>query len=61
LKRFLRSFISSPARKAWFAAHGILALNFLTPQPIALIEEKRFSMLKRMFTPGEKIKSPARP
>lgn len=55
LKRFLRSFISSPARKAWFAAHGILALNFLTPQPIALIEEKKFSMLKKSFLIMEDI------
>ena len=49
LKRFLRSFISSPARKAWFAAHGLIALNFFTPKPIALFEEKRFGILKKSF------------
>ncbi|HLE86905.1 MAG TPA: lipopolysaccharide kinase InaA family protein, partial [Candidatus Brocadiaceae bacterium] len=42
LEKIIYSFFRSSARKAWFAAHGILALNFLTPQPIALIEEKRF-------------------
>ena len=55
LKKIIYSFFRSSARKAWFAAHGILALNFLTPQPIALIEEKRFSMLKRSFLIMEDI------
>ena len=49
LEKIIYSFFRSSARKAWFAAHGILALNFLTPQPIALIEEKRFRMLKKSF------------
>src|SRR3990170_735328 len=49
LEKIIYSFFRSSARKAWFAAHGILARNFLTPQPIALIEEKRFRMLKKSF------------
>ena len=55
LKRFLRSFISSPARKAWFASHGLLSLNFLTPRPIALFEEKGFGILKKSFIIMEDI------
>ena len=47
LKKIIYSFFRSSARKAWFAAHGILAINFLTPQPIALIEEKKVQHSKK--------------
>ena len=48
-KKFFYPFFRSPARKAWFAAHGLIAADFLTPSPIALIEEKRTGMIKRSF------------
>ena len=48
-KRFLYSFCNSPARRAWFAAHGLIALNVKTPKPIALLEEKRFGILRKSF------------
>ena len=54
-KRFLYSFCNSPARKAWFAAHGLIALNVKTPKPIALLEEKRFGILRRSFIVTEDI------
>lgn len=59
-KRFLYSFYNSPARNAWFAAHGLLALNFLTPKPIALLEEKRTGVLKKSFIIMEDV-SPCLP
>jgi len=49
LKGFFYSFCSSPARRAWFAAHGLIAANFRTPKPIALFEEKRAGILKKSF------------
>lgn len=49
LKRFFYSIRSSPARRAWLAAHGLMAANFLTPKPIALFEEKRFARVKKSF------------
>lgn len=49
LKKFFYSIRSSPARKAWLAAHGLMAANFLTPKPIALFEEKRFARVKKSF------------
>ena len=54
-KRFLYSFCNSPARRAWFAAHGLIALNVKTPKPIALIEEKRFGILRKSFIVTEDI------
>lgn len=54
-KRFLYSFRSSPARRAWVAAHGLMAANFRTPQPIAIFEEKRASILKKSFIIMEDI------
>ena len=48
-KQLLYSFHNSPARRAWFAAHGLMALNFQVPEPIALCEEKRFGILKKSF------------
>jgi tRNA A-37 threonylcarbamoyl transferase component Bud32 len=54
-KRFLYSFCNSPARRAWFAAHGLIALNVKTPKPIALIEEKRFGILRKSFIITEDI------
>lgn len=47
LRRVLYYFFGSPARKAWFAAHGLMALDFRTPQPIALLEERDFCRIKR--------------
>ena len=55
VKKFLYSFFRSSARKAWYAAHGMLASNFLTPKPIALCEEKRFGILKKSFLIMEDI------
>lgn len=49
LKGVFYSFCNSPARRAWLAAHGLLALNFQTPKPIALFEEKRFARIKKSF------------
>ncbi|MFN3531874.1 MAG: lipopolysaccharide kinase InaA family protein [Candidatus Brocadia sp.] len=54
-KRFLYSFQSSPARRAWVAAHGLMAANFRTPQPIAFFEEKRSGILKKSFIIMEDI------
>ncbi len=48
-KRFYYSFRSSPARRAWVASHGLLAANFRTPHPIAVLEEKRRGILKKSF------------
>lgn len=48
-KKFFYPFCHSPARKAWFAAHGLIAADVHTPKPIALIEEKRTGMIKRSF------------
>ncbi|MBI5307430.1 MAG: hypothetical protein HZB37_03600, partial [Planctomycetes bacterium] len=48
-KKFFYPFFHSPARKAWFAAHGLIAADILTPKPIALIEEKRTGMIKKSF------------
>ncbi len=49
LKGFSYFFRNSPARRAWIAAHGLIALNFRTPKPIALVEEKRAGILKKSF------------
>ena len=54
-KRFLYSFFNSPARKAWFSAHGLMALKFLTPKQYALIEERVSVKLKRSFIVMEDI------
>lgn len=54
-KRFLYSFFNSPARRAWFSAHGLMALKFLTPKQYALIEEKVSVQLKRSFIVMEDI------
>ena len=48
-KKIFYPFFSSPARKAWFAAHGLIAADVHTPKPIALIEEKRTGMIKKSF------------
>jgi len=48
-KRIVYSFFSSPARKSWGAAHGLLALHFPTPQPVALCEKKRCGILEKSF------------
>lgn len=55
LKRCLYCFCSSPARRAWLAAHGLMALNFRTPKPIALCEEKGFFRTKKSFVIMEDI------
>lgn len=55
IKRCLYSFCSSPARRAWLAAHGLIALHFLTPKPIALFEEKTFARIKKSFVIMEDI------
>ena len=55
LKRFLYSLYNSPARRAWFAAHGLTALNVKTPKPIALLEKKRFGILQKSFIIMEDI------
>ena len=55
LKRCFYSFCSSPARRAWFAAHGLMAANFRTPKPIALFEEKRAGILKKSFVIMEDV------
>lgn len=55
LKKFFYPFFRSPARKAWFAAHGLIAAGVRTPSPIALIEEKRTGMIKRSFFIAEGI------
>ncbi|MCF6149804.1 MAG: hypothetical protein E3K37_14210 [Candidatus Kuenenia sp.] len=49
LKRVAYSLIHSPARKAWLAAHGLLALKFNTPQPIALCECKKNGILEKSY------------
>lgn len=49
MREVLYYFFGSPARKAWFAAHGLMALGFQTPKPIALLEEKNFCRIKRSF------------
>lgn len=54
-KRFLYSFCNSPARRAWFAAHGLIALNVKTPAPVALLEEKRFGILRKSFIITEEV------
>ncbi len=46
-KGIFYAFFRSPARKAWLAAHGLLALNIRTPKPIALFEEKRFYGIRK--------------
>lgn len=55
LKRLGYSFFHSSARRAWFDAHGLIASKFLTPKPIALLEEKRFGILKKSFLIMEDI------
>ena len=55
LKKLTYSIFHSPARKAWYAAHGLLASNFLTPEPIALFEGKRLGILKKSFLIMEDI------
>lgn len=55
LKRCLYAFRSSPARRAWLAAHGLMALHFLTPKPFALFEEKRFARIKKSFVIMEDV------
>ncbi|KAB2837026.1 MAG: hypothetical protein F9K48_00160 [Candidatus Brocadia sp.] len=55
LKRFFYSFRNSPARRAWLAAHGLMAANFLTPKPIALFEEKRFARVEKSFVIMEEL------
>ncbi|CAG1021410.1 partial Lipopolysaccharide core heptose(I) kinase RfaP, partial [Patescibacteria group bacterium] len=55
VKRFFYSFWSSPARRAWVAAHGLIAANFRTSKPIALFEEKRTGILKKSFIIMEDI------
>lgn len=47
LKRAAYCLIHSPARRAWLAAHGLLALKFNTPQPIALCESKKNGILEK--------------
>ena len=54
-KRVLYSLYNSPARRAWFAAHGLTALNVKTPMPIALLEKKRFGILQKSFIIMEDI------
>jgi len=54
-KQLLYSFHNSPARKAWFAAHGLMALGFRTPQPIALLEERDFYRIKRSLIISEDL------
>jgi tRNA A-37 threonylcarbamoyl transferase component Bud32 len=54
-KRFLYCFCNSPARKAWFSAHGLMTLKFLTPKQYALIEERVSIQLKRSFIVMEDI------
>lgn len=49
LKRGVYSLIHSPARKAWLASHGLLALKLLTPQPIALCESRKYGILEKSF------------
>ncbi len=48
-KKCFYPFFRSPARKAWFAAHGLIAADVHTPKPIALIEEKRTGMIQKSF------------
>lgn len=48
-KELLYYFFGSPARKAWFAAHGLMSLGFQTPQTIALLEGMNFCRVKRSF------------
>jgi hypothetical protein len=55
LKKILYSFNNSPAKKAWFAAHGLTVLKFQTPKPIALLEEKRGGIIIKSFFVMEDI------
>jgi hypothetical protein len=55
LRELLYYFFGSPAQKAWFAAHGLMALGFRTPQPIALLEERDFCRVKRSFIISEDL------
>ena len=55
LKRFFSFLRGSSARKAWFAAHGLLTLNIKTPKPIALLEEKKYLIIKKSFIIMEDI------
>ena len=48
-KKCCYPFFRSPARKAWFAAHGLIAADVHTPKPIALIEERRTGMIRKAF------------
>jgi tRNA A-37 threonylcarbamoyl transferase component Bud32 len=48
-KKCCYPFFRSPARNAWFAAHGLIAADVHTPKPIALIEEKRTGMIRKSF------------
>ncbi|MBF8275218.1 MAG: kdkA 1 [Candidatus Brocadiaceae bacterium] len=54
-KKCFYPFFRSPAWNAWFAAHGLIAADVLTPKPIALIEEKRTGMIKKSFLITEGI------
>lgn len=54
-KRFFSFFRGSSARRAWVAAHGLMAAHFRTPQPIALFEEKRTGIIKKSFIIMEDI------
>lgn len=49
MKKLRHYLFGSPARKAWFAAHGLMALDFQTPKPVALLEERNFCRIKRSF------------
>ncbi|MCF6156983.1 MAG: hypothetical protein E3K32_00095 [wastewater metagenome] len=55
IKKILYHFFHSPAKKSWLAAHGLTELNFSTPKPIALFEEKKFGRLRRSFLVMEDV------
>ena len=55
LKKYLYFCCGSPARKAWLAAHGLLALNIRTPKPVALLEKNTFARIDRSFIVMEDI------
>ncbi|MDO8140585.1 MAG: lipopolysaccharide kinase InaA family protein [Candidatus Brocadiales bacterium] len=55
IKRFFYFFRASPARKAWLAAHGLMALNLRTPKPFALLEEKKLARIEKSFIIMEDI------
>ncbi|MDR4509280.1 MAG: lipopolysaccharide kinase InaA family protein [Candidatus Brocadiaceae bacterium] len=55
LKGIAYYFFGSPAQKAWFAAHGLKALGFLTPQSVALFETKANGRLTKSFLIMEDI------